>query len=225
MKKVHYFRGGRRSVIHYRQTFRLPIKLDEYLIVIAILSFFPCCILSQRNFYFLFFFISLFTIRLENIDEPTKPLGATEVALKFLAAPINPADINIAQGNYGKQPPLPAFGGNEGVAVIQQAGAAVKNVKVGDWVVPAVAPFGTWRQFARAEGSEVLRVPNDIPVAYAATLMVNPGTAYRLLRDFASLKPGDVIIQNGANSMVGLAVIQMAREMGVKTINIIRSDR
>ena len=69
------------------------------------------------------------------------------------------------------------------------------------------------------------KVPNDIPAAYAATIAVNPCTAYRMLRDFVSLKPGDVIMQNGANSMVGLAVIQMAREMGVKTINIIRSDR
>lgn len=39
------------------------------------------------------------------------------------------------------------------------------------------------------------------------------------------MKAGDVIIQNGANSMVGQAVIQMARERGVKTINVIRSDR
>jgi len=39
------------------------------------------------------------------------------------------------------------------------------------------------------------------------------------------LNPGDVIIQNGANSMVGLAVIQMARELGIKTINVVRSDR
>jgi trans-2-enoyl-CoA reductase len=49
-------------------------------------------------------------------------------------------------------------------------------------------------------------------------------TAYRLLRDFGAV-PGDVIIQNGANSMVGLAVIQMAKLMGIKTINIIRTDR
>ncbi len=69
------------------------------------------------------------------------------------------------------------------------------------------------------------KVSNDIPAAYAATLSVNPATAYRLLKDFSSLKAGDVIIQNGANSMVGQAVIQMARERGVKTINVIRSDR
>ena len=70
-----------------------------------------------------------------------------------------------------------------------------------------------------------MKIPNDIPKAYAATVSVNPCSAYRMLRDFATLRPGDVVIQNGANSMVGLAVIQMAREMGVKTVNVVRSDR
>jgi mitochondrial enoyl-[acyl-carrier protein] reductase / trans-2-enoyl-CoA reductase len=68
-------------------------------------------------------------------------------------------------------------------------------------------------------------VPNDIPAAYASTLAINPATAYCLLREFVKLSPGDWIIQNGANSMVGLAVVQMAREMGIKTINVVRSDR
>lgn len=71
----------------------------------------------------------------------------------------------------------------------------------------------------------MIKVANDIPVEYAATMAVNPCTAYRMLRDFENLRPGDYIIQNGANSMVGIAVIQMAREMGVKTINVVRSDR
>lgn len=71
----------------------------------------------------------------------------------------------------------------------------------------------------------MVKVPSDIPAAYAATLTINPATAYCLLRDFEKLQPGDVIIQNGANSMVGLAVIQMARQMGVKTINVVRELR
>jgi mitochondrial enoyl-[acyl-carrier protein] reductase / trans-2-enoyl-CoA reductase len=70
-----------------------------------------------------------------------------------------------------------------------------------------------------------MAVPKDIPPYYAATLAVNPSTAYRLLHDFTKLKRGDVIIQNAANSMVGQAVIQLAREMGVITINVVRSDR
>ena len=119
---------------------------------------------------------------------------------------------------------MPAFGGNEGVAVVQAVGSSVKNIKVGDWVLPDKAASGTWRQVARYSADEVVRVPNDVPVPYAASLAVNPASAYRMLRDYVQLKPGDWIIQNGANSMVGLSVIQMAKEMGVHTINICRTD-
>jgi len=120
---------------------------------------------------------------------------------------------------------LPAIAGNEGVGVVEAVGSEVGHLRAGDWVIPAASAFGTWRTEAVAKASDFIRVPNDIPLSYAATMTVNPATAYRLLRDFEKLKPGDVVMQNGANSMVGLAVIQMAREMGLKTVNIIRSDR
>ena len=55
-----------------------------------------------------------------------------------------------------------------------------------------------------------------------ATMAVNPATAYRMLRDFVDLKPGDFWIQNGANSGAGEAAIQLGREWGLKSINIIR---
>lgn len=38
---------------------------------------------------------------------------------------------------------------------------------------------------------------------------VNPPTAYRMLADFVDLKPGDLVVQNGASSNVGRAVIQV----------------
>jgi mitochondrial enoyl-[acyl-carrier protein] reductase / trans-2-enoyl-CoA reductase len=152
-------------------------------------------------------------------------INDNEVMLKFLAAPINPSDLNMVEGVYGVRPKLPAVGGNEGVAVVTAVGSNVKKFAVGDWAIPFRAGFGCWRTEAIAAEDELIKVSNDIPVEYAATLAINPSTAFRLLRDFEKLKPGDVIMQNGANSMVGLAVIQMARMMGVKTINIVRSDR
>lgn len=45
-------------------------------------------------------------------------LQPNQVLLKMLAAPINPADINMIQGKYALKPKLPAVGGNEGVAEI-----------------------------------------------------------------------------------------------------------
>lgn len=46
--------------------------------------------------------------------------------------------------------------------------------------------------------------------------------AYRMLLDFVTLTPGDVVIQNGANSGVGEAVIQLSKLWGFKTFNIVR---
>lgn len=54
-------------------------------------------------------------------------------------------------------------------------------------------------------------------------LNVNPCTAYRMLRDFIGLEPGDTVIQNGANSAVGQFVIQLCRIYGYKSVNIVRN--
>lgn len=157
-------------------------------------------------------------------DENEAPLGSKQVAIKFLAAPINVADISQIQGAYAIKPTFPAVAGNEGVAVVTAVGADVKNLTVNDRVIPAQAGFGTWRNKAVADSSALFKVSDKLKVEDAATLAVNPATAYRLLADFAELKAGDVVIQNGANSAVGQAVIQLAALRGVKTINIVRDD-
>lgn len=155
------------------------------------------------------------------MDEVQTPAAnAGDVTLKFKSAPINPADINMIQGVYGIQPKLPAVGGNEGVAVVEDPGNS--GLKKGDWVIPKNPGFGTWREEAVCKASDLWKVPNDIPEEYAATLSVNPCTAYRLLTDFADLKQGDVVIQNGANSMVGQSVFQIAKSRGIRTINVVR---
>lgn len=56
----------------------------------------------------------------------------------------------------------------------------------------------------------------------ASMFNVNPCTAYRMLKDFVALKPGDTVIQNGANSAVGQLVIQLCKIWGIKTVNIVR---
>lgn len=148
--------------------------------------------------------------------------GSNEVKVSMLAAPINPSDLNMIEGTYGVLPSLPAVAGNEGVGVITAVGSAVKNIGLGDRVIPVRPGMGTWSSEAVWSASDVLKVPNHLPNQSAASLFVNPCSAYRLLRDFVSLSPGDVIIQNGANGGVGQLVVQMASQMGLKTINVVR---
>ncbi|KAH3826466.1 enoyl-[acyl-carrier-protein] reductase, mitochondrial-like [Dreissena polymorpha] len=150
------------------------------------------------------------------------PLMDEEVLVRMLMAPINPSDINMIEGTYFLKPPLPAVVGNEGVAEVMHVGPNVESLKSGDLVIPNQAGFGTWRTHAIKHLSELRKISNDIPALSAATIAVNPCTAYRMLKDFRNLQPGDVVIQNSANSAVGLSVIQIAKEWGLKTVNIVR---
>ncbi|NXL95431.1 MECR protein, partial [Alectura lathami] len=158
--------------------------------------------------------------RLKELELPT--LGPSDVLVRMLAAPINPADINMIQGTYALLVPLPAVAGNEGVGRVLEVGPGVATLRPGDCVIPADAGLGTWRTHAVLPEDGLLRVPSDVPLLCAATLGVNPCTALRMLSDFESLAPGDSVIQNAANSGVGQAVIQIARATGLRTINVVR---
>lgn len=129
--------------------------------------------------------------------------------VKWLASPINPADINQVQGIYPVKPAIPAIGGNEGCACVEKVGSSVSKLKIGDHVIPLNAGLGTWTQYGVYDESKLFPIDNTLPLLHSATLQVNPSTAYRMLKDFVQLFPGDFIIQNGANSAVGRYVIQV----------------
>lgn len=88
------------------------------------------------------------------------------------------------------------------------------NVKPGDHVFPPVqAAAGTWSTYGIYDSTALFPfAANGLPFTTLATLVVNPPTAYLLLKDFAELMKGDVIVQNGANSAAGIYVIQVMDE-------------
>jgi trans-2-enoyl-CoA reductase len=178
---------------------------------------------------------------------PTLPDGAALV--RTLAAPINPADVNTIQGTYGVKPayssllgtPEPAVvPGNEGVFEVLAVGAGVSHLRVGDWALPATTGFGTFRThalFEKADASLHRVDPTGLDPLQAATVSVNPCSAYRMLRDYVDLigvsmarfASGDAgvtggawFIQNGANSGVGRAAVQLGKLWGLRSINVIR---
>ncbi|XP_065846499.1 enoyl-[acyl-carrier-protein] reductase, mitochondrial-like [Oscarella lobularis] len=154
---------------------------------------------------------------------------ADEIAFQMLAAPINPADINMIQGTYGMKATFPAIAGNEGVGRITAIGSSVTSkIKIGDHFVPN-RPFWvkfflrTWRSGGVCPANDIRIVPNDISPVSMSMMFVNPTTAYRMLEDFETLNEGDVVIQNGSNSGVGQAVIQIAAARNLKSINYCHS--
>jgi trans-2-enoyl-CoA reductase len=139
----------------------------------------------------------------------------------MLAAPINPADLNQIDGKYPVRFPLPATPGFEGAGLVVDVGKNVKDLAVGALVI-LPHNLGTWREAAAVKAGELVTVPPAIDPVHAAMLKINPMTAWRLLHDYVDLKKGDWLIQNAANSAAGSAVIQIAHELGYKTINVVR---
>jgi trans-2-enoyl-CoA reductase len=137
------------------------------------------------------------------------------------AAPINPADLNQIEGKYPVRPELPATPGFEGAGVVAEVAANVTNIAVGD-VVIVPHDVGTWRDAVAVKAEDLVVVPAGIEPVDAAMLKINPMTAWRLLHDYVDLQKGDWLIQNAANSAAGRAVIQIARELGYKTVNVVR---
>jgi trans-2-enoyl-CoA reductase len=109
----------------------------------------------------------------------------------------------------------------EGAGAVVEVGSAVRNLDVGALVILPHS-LGTWREACAVPAEKLVVVPDGIEPVQAAMLKVNPVTAWRMLHDFVSLKPGDWVIQNAANSGAGRAVMQIARELGFKTVNIVR---
>lgn len=141
-----------------------------------------------------------------------------------------------------------AVPGNEGCFEVLAVGPGLGSaLRPGDWVIPASTGFGTFRTHALVEDAarRLLRVagPHDgLTPAQVATVSVNPCSAYRMLRDYVDLvghsvrsfaaaagKGGEPLpgggawfIQNGANSGVGRAAIQLGRLWGLRSINVVR---
>ena len=156
------------------------------------------------------------------LDQDSESLRPDELFVKLIAAPINPADINIIQGRYGILPKtLPSKMGNEGLFEVVRVHENNSKFRKGDWLLPT-GSFPCWQSHSVANESQFYRLPNNLDKRFCATLKVNPVTAYRMLINFRELKPNDTVIQNGANSAVGQAVIQLGKVMNLNIINIVR---
>ena len=158
-------------------------------------------------------------LRVESRPWPSP--GPDQAVVKMRAAPINPADLNQIEGKYPIRPELPATPGFEGAGVVAELGADVRSLSTGALVI-LPHNIGTWRDAVAVNADELVAVPNGIEPVQAAMLKINPMTAWRLLHDYVELRQGDWLIQNAANSAAGRAVIQIAHELGYKTVNVVR---
>lgn len=150
-----------------------------------------------------------------------RPPRAGEVRVRMRFAPVNPADLNVLQGTYGRRPVLPATPGIEGVGTVLDVGDGVCGFETDDVVVP-LGEAGTWASHVVAPAADLLRLPKGIDLHQAAMLRVNPATADRMLALPAPESAGAVVF-NAANSAVGRCLLQLTRDQGRRAAAFLRA--
>jgi len=158
---------------------------------------------------------------IEPVEFETPRLEAGQALVEVVAAPINPADVLTLTGEYGQLPPLPAIGGREGVGRVAELGEDTRDVTVGQLVLLPLG-CGTWSTHVVTEAARLVPLPGEADPLQLSMMTINPPTAALLLSEFVTLGPGDWIIQNAANSAVGLYLVQLARHRGHRTVSVVR---
>jgi NADPH:quinone reductase len=158
-------------------------------------------------------------LRVEEVPQPEP--GANQVLLKMRARSVNPSDLLTVRGLYGMLPKLPATPGLEGMGEVAALGEGVKNLRVGQRVIP-LGVAGTWQEYLLAESTQLIPVPDSISDQTAAQFIVNPLTAWIMTTEELQLQPGEWLLQTAAGSTLGRVVLQLAALRGFKTINVVR---
>ncbi|MFG3104373.1 NADP-dependent oxidoreductase [Streptomyces sp. NPDC048182] len=152
-------------------------------------------------------------LQLIDAEEPHAGPGRIRVAVR--AAGVNPVDWRLREGQIlGAHPlSLPAGVGLDAAGVVDEVGAGVEGVAVGDAVFGEGA--STYAEFAVL--SAWAHLPAGLTFAEAAGYPSVVETALRVVRE-VGVRSGQTLLVSGASGGVGSAVLQIARERGVKVI-------
>jgi NADPH2:quinone reductase len=117
--------------------------------------------------------------------------------------------------------------GYEAAGTILAVGPAVTHLSVGDYVstVPAfsMSDYGTYGDHALVPAHAAIKMDRSMPPLVAASVWMQYVTAWKALVAFDELKSGDWALFTAASGGLGAAAVQIAKQMGVKSIITTRS--
>jgi NADPH:quinone reductase len=159
-------------------------------------------------------------------DVPRPRPGRGEVRVRMRLSPLNPSDLLVVRGQYGRLPALPATPGFEGMGVIDAVGpgllARLRGLKTGRRVAVLNGPGGNWQEQVVLSARNVVPVADDLPDEQVAAFFVNPATALVMTQHVLRVPPGAWLVQTAAGSALGRMVIRLGRHLGFHTINLVR---
>jgi NADPH:quinone reductase-like Zn-dependent oxidoreductase len=162
-------------------------------------------------------------LQVRDVPDPTP--GRGQVLVRMLAAPINPSDLFMVRGVYGKQPPLPCVPGFEGVGIVEKGSAPLSWIFGGKRVAVlngGAGSNGNWAEKVVIPAIQAVPVPDSMSDEQAASFFVNPASAVAMVRHVLRVPRGAWLLQTAAGSALGRMIIRMGTLDGFRTINVVR---
>jgi NADPH2:quinone reductase len=157
---------------------------------------------------------SLESYQLKDAGKPAPRAG--QVLIRVSACGVGYVDSLVALGRYQVKPPLPHTPGREVAGVIEALGEGVAGFAPGDRVMTMTA--GGFAEYALAAAPMVIRIPDALSFAAAASLPLNYLTALHGLKDRGAVAAGESVLVFGAAGGVGSAAVQVSKALGARVI-------
>ena len=159
-------------------------------------------------------------LRLDTVPAPQG--GPDRVLIDIRAAGVNRADLLQVDGKYPPPPGWPDWPGLECAGVVAEAPAGSRFHK-GDRVCALLGGGGYAEQVSVPE-MLVMPLPENCSFEEGAALPEVFATAYLNLAEVGRLRAGETLFMQAGASGLGLAVIQLAKQMGAKVVTTVGSD-
>jgi NADPH2:quinone reductase len=150
--------------------------------------------------------------------------GPGQVRLRHVAVGLNYADTYFRNGTYPI--PLPNGIGVEAAGIVEELGAGVTQVAVGDRVsyTGFVNTLGAYSTERVIDAAPLIKLPEGISLETAAAMTMRGLTSAYLLRRIHDFKAGDTLLLHAAAGGVGLIVSQWAQLLGITVIGTVSTD-
>ncbi len=152
-------------------------------------------------------------LQLVDAEEPHAGPGQVRIAVR--AAGVNAHDWRVREGQFRDSRPiaLPSGVGLDASGVVDEIGAGVAGVEIGDPVLGEGSD--TYAEFAVL--SAWAPMPGGLTFPEAAGYASVVESALRII-GLAGVEPGQTLLVSGAAGGVGSVVLQIARERGITVI-------
>lgn len=158
-------------------------------------------------------------------DVPVPQPSGNEVLIKVGLANVNPSDLHYIKGEYGQPRRAGVPAGFEGMGTVVAAGSPAGEAMVGKRVAFSTSQGGSgaWASYALTDANAVAPLIDGLRDEDGAALIVNPLTAFAMVRLAKEHGAKSFVMTAGASQLCKL-MTSFARDEGLAAIAIVRRE-